>query len=92
MKVIYRITYPNGKIYVGKDLKDNITYFGSLDNEIIEKDFAREEKRDFTVRKETIWESDSATDVEVNKKEVELIKLNKSNDPAIGITYGRNVI
>jgi hypothetical protein len=29
MKVIYRVTYPNGKIYVGKDLTDTINYFGS---------------------------------------------------------------
>ena len=24
MKVVYKITYPNGKIYVGKDLTDSI--------------------------------------------------------------------
>jgi hypothetical protein len=29
MKIIYKITYPNGKIYVGKDLTDSINYFGS---------------------------------------------------------------
>ncbi len=29
MKVIYKITYPNEKIYIGKDLTDNINYFGS---------------------------------------------------------------
>lgn len=29
MKVIYKITYPNGKIYIGKDLTDSINYFGS---------------------------------------------------------------
>jgi hypothetical protein len=84
MKVIYKITYPNGKIYIGKDLTDSITYFGSSNNEIIEKDFTREQKRDFVIRKQIIWESDNTTDVEVNKKEVELINLNKSNDPAIG--------
>jgi hypothetical protein len=30
MKVIFKITYPNGKIYVGKDLTDSINYFGVL--------------------------------------------------------------
>ena len=84
MKVIYKITYPNGKIYIGKDLTDSITYFGSPSNEIVEKDFTREQKRDFTVRKEIIWESDDATDSEVNKKEVEFINLYKSNYSAIG--------
>jgi hypothetical protein len=30
MKIIYKITYPNGKIYVGSDLTDSINYFGSV--------------------------------------------------------------
>ena len=67
MKVIYKITYPNGKIYIGSDLKDLITYFGSPSNELIEKDFTREQKRDFLVRKEIIWESDTTTKEEVLK-------------------------
>ena len=28
-KVVYKITYPNGKIYVGKDLTGSANYFGS---------------------------------------------------------------
>ncbi len=88
MKVIYKITYPNGKIYVGKDLTDSINYFGSANNQLIELDFTREQKRDFTIRKEILWESDLATDKEVNRKEIEFIKLHKSNNPAIG--YNRN--
>lgn len=88
MKVIYKITYPNGKIYIGKDLTDSINYFGSANNDLIELDFTREQKRDFTIRKEILWESDSATYKEVNKKEVEFIRLYKSNNPAIG--YNRN--
>jgi hypothetical protein len=84
MKVIYKITYPNGKIYVGKDLTDSINYFGSAASKIIEKDFLREQRRDFTIRKEILWESENASDAEVNMKEVEFIKALKSNDPAIG--------
>lgn len=84
MKVIYKVTYPNGKIYIGKDLTDNINYFGSADNKLIGKDFTREQRRDFTVRKEILWESDIATDAEVNRKEVEYIEVFRSNDPAIG--------
>ena len=37
MKVIYKITYPNGKIYIGKDLTDSINYFGSANSKLIEK-------------------------------------------------------
>ena len=84
MKVIYKITYPNGKIYVGQDLTDSINYFGSASSELISKDFTREQRRDFTVRKEILWESESASDSELSRKEVEFIQKLKSNDPAIG--------
>ncbi|MHA6261521.1 GIY-YIG nuclease family protein [Sporosarcina sp. CAU 1771] len=84
MKVIYKITYPNGKIYIGKDFTDNINYYGSANNKLIEKDFSREERSDFTIRKEILWESETATDKEVNLKEVECIRYHKSNDPSIG--------
>ena len=82
MKVIYKITYPNGKIYIGKDLTNSINYFGSADNKLIEKDFTREEKRNFTIRKEILFESEDED--EINRKEVEFIRQYKSNDPAIG--------
>ncbi|WP_299316109.1 GIY-YIG nuclease family protein [uncultured Halomonas sp.] len=84
MKVIYKITYPNGRIYIGKDLTDSINYFGSASSKLIERDFTREQRRDFTIRKEVIWESASASDREVNAKEVELIRAYRSNDPDVG--------
>ena len=84
MKVIYKITYPNGRIYIGKDLTDSINYFGSADSELIAKDFTGGQRRDFTIRKEIIRGSEKALDEEVNKKEVELIKKHQSNDPKIG--------
>lgn len=84
MKVIYKITYPNGKIYVGKDLTDSINYFGSADSRLIERDFPREERRDFTIRKEILWESETALNREVNAREVEFIRALRANDPSIG--------
>jgi hypothetical protein len=84
MKVVYKITYPNGKVYVGMDLTDTITYFGSVDSKLVAKDFGREERRDFTVRKEILWESDTASDDEVRQKELEFIRLFRSNNPAVG--------
>jgi len=84
MKVIYKVTYPNGKIYVGQDVTDSINYFGSADSKIIAADFTREQRRDFTIRRELLWESEMATDSEVNIKEVEYINAFRSNDPAIG--------
>jgi len=84
LKVIYKIAYPNGKIYIGKDLTGTLTYFGSVNSKLIEKDFSPEEMRDFTIRKEILWESEAATDHEVNQKEVEFIKALSSSNPAIG--------
>lgn len=84
MKVIYKITYPNGKIYIGKDLTDSINYFGSAASALIEKDFPREQRHTFSVRREILWESDVAADGEVSRMEVEFIRAHRSNDPAIG--------
>lgn len=84
MKVIYKITYPNGKIYIGQDLTDSINYFGSANSKLIEKDFTREQRRDFVIRKEILWESETAANQEVNSKEIEYILLFRSNDPSIG--------
>jgi hypothetical protein len=84
MKVIYKVIYPNGKIYVGQDLTDSINYFGSASSEIIAKDFTREQRRDFTIRKEILWESEEASDAEVTRKEIEYIQELRSNDPTIG--------
>jgi len=83
-KVIYKITYPNGKIYIGKDLTNTLNYFGSADSQYIEQDFTDEEKKDFTIRKEIIWESQNSTDHEVNMKEIEYINSYGSNRKEIG--------
>jgi hypothetical protein len=82
--VIYKITYPNGKIYVGQDLTDSANYFGSASSALIARDFTREQLRDFTIRKEILWESDSATKSEVTVKEIEFILHLRSNDPVVG--------
>ena len=82
LKVIYKITYPNGKIYIGKDLTDSINYFGSANSELIAKDFSREERRDMIIRKQIIFESEDAN--EINKLESIMIIEYKANNPAFG--------
>jgi hypothetical protein len=69
VKVIYTIRYPNGKVSVGKELPDSVNSFGSGDSKLIEADFTREQRRDFTSRREILWESETASDPEVNLKE-----------------------
>ncbi len=72
------------KIYIGKDLVYNINYFGSANSAIIEKDFTWEDQMRFTIKKEILWFSDTATDKEANEEEVKFIRLNESNNPTIG--------
>jgi hypothetical protein len=77
MMVIYKITYPNGKIYVGQDRTDSINYFGSASSELIAKDFTREQRQDFAIRKEILWESENKTPAEVTAKELEFIPYSR---------------
>ena len=85
MKVIYKITYPNGKIYVGKDSTgDNLRYFGSPDREYLEKDFTWEQQQDITLRKEILFFNETISDSDLSKKELELIVKHGANNPKRG--------
>ena len=88
MKIIHKVTYPNGKIYIGRDVTDSINYFGSASSDLIDADFTREQRRDFSIRKEILWESETATDGEVASQELLFIRQYRSNDPRIG--YNRS--
>lgn len=59
-----------------------MTYSGSVDSRSVEADFTPEQRRDFTVRKEILWESDDPS--EINRMEVRLIRALLANDPAVG--------
>ncbi len=84
MPCVYKITYPNGKVYVGLDMTDSINYFGSASSTFIAADFTSEQRRDMTIRKEILWKSPSASRAETSAKEVELIRKLRANDPTIG--------
>lgn len=83
-KIVYKITYPNGKIYIGQDRTDSITYFGSAKSALVERDFTEEQRKDMTIRKQILWESEDATLEELNQKEIEFILKLSSNNPEIG--------
>ncbi len=83
--VVYKITFPNGKIYVGKDIGvggHNLRYFGTWNNQLVEADFTKEQLKDFTIRKEILFESDSKQ--EVGRLEMEFIVELESNNPEKG--------
>lgn len=83
--VVYKITFPNGKIYVGKDIGGSghsLRYFGSWNNDLVAQDFTKEELKKFTLIKEILFESNDKN--EINFKEVEYIKHYSSNESSIG--------
>ncbi len=87
VKQIYKITYPTGKIYIGKDSYGSARYMGSPDIEVVNEDFEKlpaDLRRDYTIRKQILWESDSCSEAELAAKEVEYIRKLDSNNPAVG--------
>lgn len=83
--VVYKITFPNGKIYVGKDVGGeghSLNYFGSWNPALVAADLSPEQQRDLTLRKEIIFESTSRD--EVSKMEAHFIVVLRANDPKIG--------
>ena len=60
---------------------------GSPNLEIVNEDFLNLPKSvrlDYTIRKEILWESDTASESELSQKEIEMINKFESNDPEIG--------
>jgi len=83
--VVYQITFPNGKIYIGKDIGGkghSLRYFGSWSNNLVANDFSDEELRNFALKKTILFESTSKK--EVSLKEVFFIDKFQSNNPLIG--------
>ena len=83
--VIYKITFPNRKIYIGKDIGSkghSLNYFGSWSNELVEKEFTKDELKNFSLRKEIIFESEDKN--EVSLMEGRFIIEFQSNNPGIG--------
>lgn len=87
MPQIYRVTYPNGKIYVGSDETDDIGYFGTFKRDRVAADFTPEQRKSFTVTKDILWEGDADCSA-LRCKENEFIRALNANNPAIG--YNRN--
>lgn len=87
MKQVYKITYPTGKIYIGKDSIGSYRYFGSPDMETVNADFMHLSplhRSDYTIRKQILWESDTASEKELSAMEIKCIREHHSNDPEIG--------
>jgi hypothetical protein len=66
------------------DLTGTLLYFGSVNSPLVEADFTSEQRRDLTIPKEVLWESEMASDGEVRQRELEYIRVLQANDPAVG--------
>jgi hypothetical protein len=84
MPYVYKITYPNGKIYVGQDITDSANYFGSASSALIRADFTPEQLADFTICRQILWQVSSAPKAEVDRRELQAILELRANDPAVG--------
>jgi len=85
MKQVDKITYPTGKIYVGKDSVGSARYMGSPDISLANADFEplpEEIRRDYTLRKEILRESSTATEAELSAMEVDMIRRQRSHSSA----------
>jgi hypothetical protein len=83
-KQVYKITYPNGKIFVGMDLTGSLLYVGNPRAHAWIAADLDDQRLDLTLRKEILWESETATDAEVRAMEWTLTQESGANDPAIG--------
>lgn len=68
LKVIYKITFPTGKIYIGKDATDTLHYYGSVDSSCLESDFSNDLRDHFSIKKELLWKSDTVSDKELKSE------------------------
>ncbi len=78
---------PDRQIYIGTDAIGSCRYFGGPDMDLFNADFQNlpdEVRKDYSVRKPILWESEEATDEELSAKEVELIREYQSHNPNIG--------
>ncbi len=81
------ITYPTGKIYIGKDSYGSYRYYGSPDMAVVNADFKslpEEVQKSYNIKKEILWESADCSEAELTAKEVEFIRKYESNNPSIG--------
>lgn len=84
MPLVYKLTFPNGKIYVGSDLTDSAWYFGSPSKRVIEVDYPITQDSELTITKKILWFDPNADKSSTLSKEIELILALKANDPSIG--------
>jgi hypothetical protein len=83
--VVCKITFPNGKIHIGKDIgRDghSLRYFGAWNNLAVAADFSKDQLRSPTLRKDILFESDDKA--QVTRMESQLTLEHRACNPVIG--------
>jgi len=83
MKVAYKVTYPNGKIYVGQDVTDSINYFGSASSKLIAADSHANKARFYDSQGNSLGVG-NCNSGRRDAKELEYILKFRANSPEIG--------
>lgn len=94
---VYKIIFPNGKIYVGCDYGRNAaldiaTYFGSFRSsaEIVIRDHKEHfENKRFTITKEILYDAENQTKAHILSKESDFIRLLDATNPEVGYNKRR---
>jgi predicted RNase H-like nuclease len=87
MKQIFKITYPTGKIYIGKDTDGRCDDFGSPNQLALQTNFdalPKSSQTQYNITKEILWESYDCSGQTLASKHLELIHAHQSNQPHIG--------
>lgn len=84
MSQVFRVTFPNGKIFIGYDMIGQICYFGGFDSARIQEELKPFKYSKVSLQKELLWESETATEDEVLKTNERYVSIFRSNDPDIG--------
>ncbi len=89
---VYKITFPNGKIYVGADwgrqaMLNVVSYFGSFkasQEQILIDHKEHLKSKTFTITKTILYETFNQTPAHIRQKEREFIRALNAKDPKIG--------
>lgn len=71
MPAIHKFTYPNGKIYISRDM-------------LCPMQAGTGQVLDYNIQKEILWEATSAHSSEVSRRQTDFILQYHANDPGVG--------
>lgn len=84
MKQVFKLTFPNRKVFIGKDGRGSITCFEGYSREAVEADFRNVILPAFSITKEVLWESEKAGEEEMETVVERYVRMFRADDPQFG--------